>query len=161
METQGGSVQVDSENMHSTFGLGWHDGLRTGFLAESTFDGTKVSLGDEIIPFVLPTDVFDTSYYLWGRGIGLRRQIGDGDALIFRRLHVGKFEHAVCEYSESRRSDCGVFLSPSSRREIQIQFLQSGFGTADFDSVAGVDADSRSEFRGVSRRWIPAALRGD
>ena len=83
METQGGSVQVDSENMHSTFGLGWHDGLRTGFLAESTFDGTKVSLGDEIIPFVLPTDVFDTSYYLWGRGIGLRRAIGDGDALIF------------------------------------------------------------------------------
>jgi hypothetical protein len=83
METQGGSVQVDSENMHSTFGLGRHDGLRTGFLAESTFDGTKVSLGDEIIPFVLPTDVFDTSYYLWGRGIGLRREVAGGDALIF------------------------------------------------------------------------------
>jgi hypothetical protein len=83
METQGGSVQVDSENAHGTFGLGWHDGLRTGFLAESNFDGAKVSLGDEIIPFVLPTDVFDTSCYLWGRGIGLRRQVGDGDALIF------------------------------------------------------------------------------
>jgi hypothetical protein len=83
METQGGSVQVDSENMHSTFGLGWHDGLRTGFLAESTVDATKVSLGDEIIPFVLPTDIFDTSYYLWGRGIGLRRSVGDGDTLIF------------------------------------------------------------------------------
>jgi hypothetical protein len=83
METQGGSVQVDSENMHGTFGLGWHDGLRTGFLAESTFDGTKVSLGDEIIPFVLPTDIFDTSYYLWGRGIGLRREVGGGDALVF------------------------------------------------------------------------------
>jgi hypothetical protein len=83
METQGGSIQVDSENARGTFGLGWHDGLRTGFLAESTFDDTKVSLGDEIIPFVLPTDVFDTSYYLWGRGIGLRRQVGDGDALVF------------------------------------------------------------------------------
>jgi len=83
METQGGSVQVDSENMHSAFGLGWHDGLRTGFLAETTFDDTKVSLGDEIIPFVLPTDIFDTSYYVWGRGIGLRRALGDGDALIF------------------------------------------------------------------------------
>jgi hypothetical protein len=83
METQGGSVQVDSESLHGTFGLGWHDGLRTGFLAESTFDDTKVSLGDEIIPFVLPTDVFDTSYYLWGRGVGLRRSAGDGDTLIF------------------------------------------------------------------------------
>ena len=83
METQGGSVQVDSENVHGTFGLGWHDGLRTGFLAESTLDGTKVSLGDEIIPFVLPTDVFETSYYLWGRGVGLRRSIDGGDALIF------------------------------------------------------------------------------
>lgn len=83
METQGGSVQVDSENLHSTFGLGWHDGLRTGFLGESTFGGTKVSLGDEIIPFVLPTDVFDSSYYLWGRGVGLRRPIGGGDALFF------------------------------------------------------------------------------
>jgi len=83
METQGGSVQVDSENVHSTFGLGWHDGLRAGFRAESTFNGTKVSLGDEIIPFVLPTDVFDTSYYLWGRGIGLRRPLGGGDALVF------------------------------------------------------------------------------
>jgi hypothetical protein len=83
METQGGSVQVDSQNAHGTFGLGWHDGLRTGFLVESTFDDTKVSLGDEIIPFVLPTDVFDTSYYLWGRGIGLRREVGGGDALIF------------------------------------------------------------------------------
>jgi hypothetical protein len=83
MESQGASVQVDSENVHSTLGLGWHDGLRTGFLAETSFNGTKVSLGDEFIPFVLPTDVFDTSYYLWGRGIGLRRSIGGGDALLF------------------------------------------------------------------------------
>jgi hypothetical protein len=37
METQGGSVQVDSENVDSTFGLGWHDGLRAGFLAETSF----------------------------------------------------------------------------------------------------------------------------
>ena len=83
METQGGSVQVESENTRGTFGIGWHDGLRAGFLAESTFNGTKVSLGDEIIPFVLPTDVFDTSYYLWGRGIGLRRPTGGGDAIVF------------------------------------------------------------------------------
>jgi hypothetical protein len=83
METQGGSVQVDSENAHGTLSLGWHDGLRTGFLAESTFNGTKLSVGDSIIPFVLPTDVFDTSYYLWARGIGLRRPVGGGDALVF------------------------------------------------------------------------------
>jgi hypothetical protein len=83
METQGGSIQVDTENLHSTFGLGWHDGLRTGFLTESTYNGTKVSLGDETIPFVLPTDVFDTSYYLWGRGVGLRRSLGGGDAMVF------------------------------------------------------------------------------
>jgi hypothetical protein len=83
METQGGSVQVDTENMHSSFGLGWHDGLRTGFLAETTLHDTKLSLGDEIIPFVLPTDVFDTSYYLWGRGVGLRRSLGGGDAMFF------------------------------------------------------------------------------
>jgi hypothetical protein len=83
METQGGSVQVDSENVHGSFGLGWHDGLRTGFLAESNFNGTKLSLGDNIIPFVLPTDIFDTSYYMWGRGVGLRRELGGGDALFF------------------------------------------------------------------------------
>jgi hypothetical protein len=83
METQGGSLQVDSENARGAFGLGWHDGLRTGFLAESNFNGTKVSLGDEMIPFVLPTDIFDTSYYLWGRGVGLRRSMGDGEAMIF------------------------------------------------------------------------------
>jgi hypothetical protein len=83
METQGGSVQVDSENLHSTFGLGWHDGPRTGFLAETSINGTKVSLGDQMIPFVLPTDVFDTSYYLWGRGVGLRRPFGGGDTLMF------------------------------------------------------------------------------
>lgn len=83
METQGGSVQVDTDNLHSTLGIGWRDGLRTGFLAETTFNGAKVSLGDEIIPFVLPTDVFNTSYYLWGRGLGLRRPMAGGDALVF------------------------------------------------------------------------------
>src|SRR5215475_9718312 len=83
METQGGTIQVDSENMRGAFGLGWHDGLRTGFLAETALGNGKVSVGDQVVPFVLPTDLFNSSYYLWGRGVGLRRDIADGSLFLF------------------------------------------------------------------------------
>jgi len=71
----GGSLAVRSSNYggHFDFGL-FQSAPRFGFGFSMPRNGYDWDLGDQSIPFVLPTDLFDTSYYFLGRGIGAQRK---------------------------------------------------------------------------------------
>jgi len=70
----GGSVEVRSQNYQGWFGIGSLDGhLRFGLSLSEQWHGSTFTLGDEIIPFHLPSDVFEDGHYFMGRGIGVSR----------------------------------------------------------------------------------------
>jgi hypothetical protein len=71
LNAQGGSVEFKAPNYDGSLNLGYFEGhLRYG--AESRYQLHSFTLltGDETVPFVLPTDVFDASHYFSVRGIG-------------------------------------------------------------------------------------------
>jgi hypothetical protein len=72
LNAQGGSVEFKAPKYAGSVDLGYFDG-RLRFGAENRYQFERFTLltGDETVPFVLPTDVFDASHYFSVRGIGL------------------------------------------------------------------------------------------
>lgn len=72
LNAQGGSVEFKAPKYAGSVDLGYFDGrLRFGAENRYQFQSFTLLTGDETVPFVLPTDVFDASHYFSVRGIGL------------------------------------------------------------------------------------------
>lgn len=72
LNAEGGSVEFKAPKYDGSVNLGYFEGhLRFG--AENRYQFHKFTLltGDETVPFILPTDVFDASHYFSMRGIGV------------------------------------------------------------------------------------------
>jgi len=67
----GGSVEMRGLNYTAQLSFGWLDGPRTGFSYATLYRGALVNLGDQAIPFGLPTDIFNASYHFLGRGASM------------------------------------------------------------------------------------------
>lgn len=78
LNAEGGSVDIKALNYDGSIGLGVYNG-RFEFGAESRylFRGYTVLAGDDSVPFVLPTDIFDSSHYFSARGAGVTRKYDD------------------------------------------------------------------------------------
>jgi hypothetical protein len=75
LNAQGGSVEFKAPKYAGSVDLGYFDGrLRFGAENRYQFQSFTLLTGDETVPFVLPTDVFDASHYFSVRGIGLTHQ---------------------------------------------------------------------------------------
>lgn len=84
LETHGGSLVLYGQNYTARVGLGWTDeGLRSGFQFTMPWRGLLLDLGDQAIPFVLPTDVQNNSYAFFGRGAGVTRKTGRSTLFVF------------------------------------------------------------------------------
>jgi len=71
-QASGGSVEVHAQNYQGWFGIGSLDGhLRLGASLSEQWRGSTFTFGDEIIPFRLPSDVFEDGHYFTGRGVGI------------------------------------------------------------------------------------------
>jgi hypothetical protein len=64
----GGSLEVRGLNYTAQLGFGWLDGPRMGFSYATMYRGVLLNFGDQAIPFSLPTDLVNRSYYFLGRG---------------------------------------------------------------------------------------------
>lgn len=80
----GGSLGIRSSGYgaHVDFGL-FQSTPRYGFAFSAPRWGYDWRAGDQNIPFVLPTDLFDRSYYFIGRGLGAERKTPKTDYLYF------------------------------------------------------------------------------
>jgi hypothetical protein len=73
-QASGGSVEVHAQNYQGWFGIGSLGGhLRLGASLSEQWHGSTFTFGDEIIPFHLPSDVFEDGHYFAGRGVGVSR----------------------------------------------------------------------------------------
>jgi hypothetical protein len=75
-EAHGGSLAFRARNYDGWVGVGSLDGWRAGAFLRTQVRNSTLTFGDDVIPFRLPTDIFDSSHYLMGRGVGLARSWG-------------------------------------------------------------------------------------
>ena len=72
LNAQGGSVEFKAPKYDGNVNLGYFAGhLRFGAENHYQFQHFTLLTGDETVPFVLPTDVFDASHYFSVRGLGV------------------------------------------------------------------------------------------
>jgi hypothetical protein len=76
-QTRGGSVYVQASNDEAMLGVGDLDPFRVGVTVRTRYRSADVTLGDAVIPFRLPTDVFDAGHSFLGRGLGVGYQTED------------------------------------------------------------------------------------
>jgi hypothetical protein len=84
LNAQGGSVEFKAPKYDGSVSLGYFEGhLRYG--AENRYQLHNLTLltGDETVPFILPTDVFDASHYFSARGIGVTHKDSRGKYYAF------------------------------------------------------------------------------
>lgn len=69
-QATGGSMRVLTTDSEMSFGIGLLNGsLTTGGLYRRRWKAITVTVGDDLIPVRLPTDLFDSSHYFFGRGV--------------------------------------------------------------------------------------------
>src|ERR1700690_152449 len=84
LNAEGGSVEFKAPNYDGTIGLGFFDGpFEYGAQARRQFHAYTLLAGDDMVPFNLPTDIFDGSHYFSARGMGATRKDANGSLYAF------------------------------------------------------------------------------
>lgn len=77
-QAQGGSVEFKAPNYSGSLGLGFFDGkFELGASLRTQFRGYTYTAGDDSVRFDLPTDIFNTDYYFFARGLGISKEEKD------------------------------------------------------------------------------------
>ncbi|MGA7795239.1 MAG: carboxypeptidase-like regulatory domain-containing protein [Candidatus Acidiferrales bacterium] len=83
LNAEGGSLEVHANNYRARIDLGYLGRPSLGFFLSRPYKTSVLGAGDQEIPFVLPTDLFDHSFYFLGRGVSLTRNVGDSRLFVF------------------------------------------------------------------------------
>jgi hypothetical protein len=81
LDAQGGSLEVHAANYTGRLDLGYIGRPSLGFYFSRPYKKSQIGAGDQQIPFSLPTDLFDRSYYFLGRGMSLSRKLANNGKL--------------------------------------------------------------------------------
>ena len=83
LNAEGGSLEVHAEDYTARVDLGYFGKPSLGFYFSHPFQAGVLGAGDQQIPFVLPTDLFDRSFYFLARGMSFSRAVPDGRLFVF------------------------------------------------------------------------------
>jgi len=83
LDAEGGSLEVRGADYTGRIDLGYLGRPSLGFFFSHPFESSLLGVGDQQIPFVLPTDLFDRSFYFLGRGLSFSRNLTDGHLFVF------------------------------------------------------------------------------
>lgn len=106
----GATVSYEDPRYKAWAGFGWSDGPVEGFLLTAPFRGGYADLGDQTIPFVLPTDVFNSSLYFLGRGAAFRRQSKSSSFLFFGGYTSDRFGAPFLVIASPQRPVSALFF---------------------------------------------------
>jgi hypothetical protein len=92
-QAQGGTLAAHGASFDSSMSAGVVDGRFVGGMTVNrTWGKSTLVAGDDYIPFVLPTDVFDASHYLIGIGAGVQTKANDTDIFAFAGATSDQFD---------------------------------------------------------------------
>jgi hypothetical protein len=83
LDAEGGSLEVRTNNYSGRFDLGYLGRPSVGFSLLTNFKGSLLDAGDQQIPFLLPTDLFQRSFSFLGRGMSVSRTVDGGKLFAF------------------------------------------------------------------------------
>jgi len=84
LPSAGGSIGLQGPNYTGYFGAGDLRGaFGLGAYFRTTVGSDIVTLGDQPIPFDLPTDIFDVNHFFLARGIGIAAREGKANVFLF------------------------------------------------------------------------------
>lgn len=116
----GGSLELHTGSSTGRFDVGTLDRPEIGFSYTRSFHGWDVTAGDQGIPFVLPTDLFNRSYYFLGRGLRLQNAPNSPNRmLVYAGTTSQGFKTPFLNVARSERGVGLIFyrrqLSPTKR----------------------------------------------
>ncbi|MFZ0392779.1 MAG: carboxypeptidase-like regulatory domain-containing protein [Terracidiphilus sp.] len=92
-QAQGGTLSARGANFDASTSAGVIGGAFVGGMTLSRTWGKATLIGgSDYIPFVLPTDVFDTSHFLIGLGAGVQTKVHDADIFAFAGATSNQFD---------------------------------------------------------------------
>jgi hypothetical protein len=107
MGAHGGSVGFEAPGYTGAFGAGYVDGhFELGGVVRTKFKGYEIFAGDDTLRFNFPTDVFDSSYFFIGRGIGLAKSSDRG---FFKTFAGTSSEYVGANFFQAARNGTPLF----------------------------------------------------
>ncbi len=118
-DAHGASVEMRSPDYTGRLDFGYVDGPSVGFSVLHLYRGALIDAGDQQIPLVFPTDIFNRSYYFFGRGLSAMRKTRDTRLFVFAGASSTSFWAPFLNVARGGSFTGAIFyerqLSPSLR----------------------------------------------
>jgi hypothetical protein len=119
-QAQGGTVSAHGGSYDASIGAGIVEGKFVGGANLSDQRGKATYIfGNDTIPFVLPTDIFDTSHYLVALGGGVKTSLFDTDIFAFAGATSETFASPFVEGMRAENPAGIVFLKKQLSSHVQ------------------------------------------
>ena len=119
LDAEGGSLEVHANDYTARVDLGYLGRPSIGFFLSRPYKTSILGAGDQQIPFLLPTDLFDTSFYFLGRGMSLTRNLGGSRLFVFAGATTQGYFAPFLNVARADKPSGAIFyekqLSPSLR----------------------------------------------
>ena len=119
LDAEGGSLEIHGSDYTGRIDLGYLGGPRLGFFFSRQYKTSVFGAGDQQIPFVLPTDLFDNSFYFLGRVLSLTGPVEDGHLFVFAGATTGGYFAPFLNVARNDTPSGGIFyekqISPTLR----------------------------------------------
>jgi hypothetical protein len=151
IDADGGSVQLQAPGYDAAFGAGLiANEVQLGGVVRTEFHGLKLTAGDDIIQFNLPTDVFASTQYFYGRGVGVAKK---GEKTAF----------ALFGGSTSVILGAPFFQAAKTARPFGLFFLERNVSPRLKFVSRSIVTDKQTFINGLEfdpRRWLKASIGG-
>ncbi len=119
LDAEGGSFEVHAQNYTARIDLGYLGRPSLGFYFARAYKTATLGAGDQIIPFVLPTDLFNSSFFFLGRGLSDTQPWDGGKLFVFAGETSNAYQAPFLNVARNDTPAGAIFyekkLSPSLR----------------------------------------------
>lgn len=159
----GGSVHIYGSNYTGQISLGLFDQPRVGFFLTAAYRGFTWGLGDQPISFVLPTDLFNRSYYFLGTGLSAARRDDHSSLFFFAGATSTGF---VIPFMAAGRPETGAAVLFYERQLAHsVRFFSHNVFSARQTAIQGIEWKPRDDLKlaigaglGSNQRYAASSL---